>query len=212
MDLREAIREYAEEPLTLQVVLDLLKDYKRPYDKINELIKKEELTPIKRGLYIPGPKLRIPGPESFLIANHLWGPSYVSLEKALAYWHFIPERVYEISSITTRNAKLYKTQVGRFSYFHAPLPYYAFGIKSVVLTQKQVALIASPEKAICDKIVMTSGIFLRSSKQVREFLIDDLRIEEDMLQKLNVQEIDSWIDDAPKKSSIAMLVKTLQDI
>src|SRR5207249_521375 len=109
MEFREAIQQYAEEPLTRQLLMDLLKDYKRPNDKINELVKKGELTPVKKGFYIPGPKLNIPKPESFLIANHLWGPSYISLETALSYWAFIPERVYEVSSVTMKSTKTYKT-------------------------------------------------------------------------------------------------------
>ncbi len=212
MDFREAVQEYAEEPLTQQIMMDLLKGYKRPYDKINELVKKGELTPVKKGLYIPGAKLKTRQPESFLLANHLWGPSYVSMETALAHWGLIPERVYEISSVTVKSTKTYKTPVGRFSYFHAALPYYAFGIRSVALTSKQVVLIASPEKAVCDKIVMTSGVFLRSTNQVKEFLMDDLRIEEDQLRKLNLSEISSWIGAAHKKSSLSMLVKTLGNI
>src|SRR6266496_1157769 len=212
MDFREAVQEYAEEPLTKQIMMDLLKGYKRPYDKINELVKKGELTPVKKGLYIPGAKLKTRQPESFLLANHLWGPSYVSMETALAHWGLIPERVYEISSVTVKSTKTYKTPVGRFSYFHAALPYYAFGIRSVALTSKQVVLIASPEKAVCDKIVMTSGVFLRSTNQVKEFLMDDLRIEEDQLRKLNLSEISSWIGAAPKKSSLSMLVNTLGNL
>lgn len=212
MSFRNDLREYAEEPLTRQLIMDLLRGYKRPNDKINELVKKGALTAIKRGIYIAGPKMDILKPAPFLVANHLWGPSYVSLETALSYWGLIPERVYEISSVTTKTTKTYKTAAGRFSYFHASLPYYAFGIQSVSLTPRQVALIASPEKALCDKIVMTSGIFLRSSRQVREFLIDDLRIEEEALRKLNIKDISSWIRDAPKKSSLDMLVKTLRTL
>jgi len=209
MDFKEKVQEYAEEPLTRQLMLDMLRDYRRPNDKINELVKNGALTAIKNGLYIPGPSINTARPEPFLLANHLWGPSYVSMEAALSFWGLIPERVYEVSSVTIKTAKTYKTPIGRFSYFHTPLPYYSFGIKSVPLTARQVALIASPEKALCDKIVMAAGILLRSSKQVREFLIDDLRIDENMLQKLNWKEIGSWTSDAPKKNSIDMLVKTL---
>jgi hypothetical protein len=208
MDFREKVQEYAEEPLTRQLMLDILRDYQRPNDKINELVKNGALTAIKNGLYIPGPKINTARPEPFLLANHLRGPSYVSTEAALSFWGLIPERVYEVSSVTIKTAKTYKTPIGRFSYFHAPLPYYSFGIKSVTLTARQVALIASPEKALCDKIVMTAGIILRSSKQVKDFLIDDLRIDENMLQKLDWKEIGSWTSDAPKKNSIDMLVKT----
>lgn len=212
MVFKDAVLEYAEEPLTRQIMMDLLKEYKRPNDKINELVKRGELTTVKKGLYVPGPAINIIKPEPFLIANHLWGPSYVSLEAALSYWGLIPERVYEISSVTIKTTKTYKTSVGRFSYFHTPPPYYSFGIKSVSLTSRQVALIASPEKALCDKIVMTSGIFLRSSRQVQEYLIDDLRIDEDALRKLDLKAISSWTGDAPKKSSLAMLVKTISEL
>lgn len=212
MSFRDDVQEYAEEPLTRQLMLDLLKEYKRPNDKINELVKSGQLTTIKKGLYIPGPKTNMVKPEPFLVANHLWGPSYVSLETALAYWGLIPERVYEISSITIKTTKTYKTPIGRFSYFHASLPYYSFGIQSVSLTPKQVALIASPAKALCDKIVMTSGIFLRSTRLVREFLVDDLRIDEDMLRQLDAKEIESWLEGSPKKSSLNMLVKTLRTL
>lgn len=209
MSFRDKVNYYAEEPLTRQVILPLLSKYKRPNDKINELVKKGELTTLKNGLYIPGPKMNIPKPEPFLIANHLWGPSYVSLETALSYWGFIPERVHEISSITIKSAKTYKTDVGRFSYTHITLPYYSFGIKSIQLTPRQVVLIASPEKALCDKIIMTSGISLRSIRQTKEFLIDDLRLDETKLQELNLNEMLTWLDDAPKKGSLKMLIKTL---
>lgn len=210
MNFDDVLIQYAEEPLTRQVILSIIKDYKRPNDKIGELMKSGELTGIKNGLYIPGPKSKITGPEPFLLANHIWGPSYISLETALSYWGYIPERVYEISSVTTKASRSYKTSVGRFTFRHAPLPYYSFGIKSVQLTAKQNILMASPEKALCDKIIMTAGIHLRSVPQVINLLTEDLRIDEDKLQELNVQMIGNWLDEAPKRSSLMMLIKALK--
>lgn len=212
MIFRDAIAEYAEEPLTRQIIMHLLKEYKRPNDKINELIKKGELTSIKKGLYVAGPKIGIARPEPFLLANHLRGPSYVSMDAALSYWGLIPERVFEISSLTIKTTAMYKTSMGRFSYIHAPLPYYSFGIKTVGLTPKQAVLMASPEKALCDKIITSSGIILRSTKQVQEYLVDDLRIDEERLSELDAGVISSWIEDAPKKESLSMLVKTIRNI
>jgi hypothetical protein len=198
--------------ITKQMLLDLLKEYKRLYDKISELVKKGLLILVKRGIYVPGANLHIAKPEPFLLAKHLLGPSYVSLESALSHWGLIHEKVYEISSVTIQNTKTYKTPVGRFSYIHFTLPYYSFGIQQVELRKKQVALIATPEKALCDKIVSTSGLLLRSSKQVRELLADDLRIERDALRNLNNEEISQWISDAPKKASLTMLLKTLKEL
>jgi hypothetical protein len=192
--------------------MDLLKDYQRPFDKISELVKQGTLQPVKRGIFVSGPNLNMAKPEPFLIANHLLGPSYVSLESALSYWGLIPEKVYETSSVTTRNSKVYKTPIGRFSYTHVALPYYAFGIQRVALTKKQTVMFATPEKALCDKIITTSGLLLRSIKQVMWLLIDDLRIEEQALRNLDVNEISRWIVDAPKKSSLDLLVKTLKEV
>lgn len=206
----EALEKFAEQPLTKQIMLDLLKEYKRPYDKINELVKQGQLTLVKRGVYVAGPKSKTKRPEPFLLANHLAGPSYVSLESALSYWGLIPERVVEITSVTTAKTTLYKTPVGRFSYTKLPLPYYAFGIRQLQLSPSQSVLIASPEKALCDKIITTSGLLLRSTKQTIEFLVDDLRIERHNLQNLNTRDMKSWIPAAPKKSSLQLLIKTLQ--
>lgn len=209
MDFREDIEKYAAAPLSRHVMLELLKDYKRPNDKISELAKAGMLTILKNGLYIPMGKRGVYVTEPFLVANHLWGPSYVSLESALAHWGFIPERVHEIASMTTKTSKKYKTAIGRFTYKHLVKPYYSLGIKQVTLKEKQVALIASPEKAICDKIITTHGLLLRSAKQVTEFLIEDMRIDEDNLRKLNVAEMKNWLQYAPKRTSLETLVKTL---
>jgi hypothetical protein len=193
-------------------LLYLLKDYKRPYDKINELVKQGVLVLIKRAIYIPGPNLHIPGPEPFQLANHILGPSYVSMETALSYWGFIPERVFEISSATTKKSKVYKTKSGRFSYIHTPLPYYCYGIKQVILSTKQTVLMASAEKALCDKIIHTPGLILRSTKQVKDFLLEDMRIENQLLHTLHITTIKQWVNHAPKKSSIKILIKTLMEL
>jgi hypothetical protein len=93
-----------------------------------------------------------------------------------------------------------------------PLPYYAFDIKSIKLTSKQTALMASPEKALCDKIILTSGIRLRSTKQVKEFLIEDMRMDEEALKNLDTTKMKSWLADAPKASSIKELIKTISSL
>jgi hypothetical protein len=42
-----------------------------------------------------------------------------------------------------------------------------------------------------------------------EFLIDDLRIDEERLGQIDGRVISSWVTDSPKKSSIDILIKTL---
>jgi hypothetical protein len=212
MDFRTMIKEYAEAPISRHLILELLSDYQSPNDKISELLKSKELLSIRRGLYITGSKMDLPSPEPFLIANHLRGPSYVSLESALSYWNMIPERAYEISSVTIKTSKLYNTPVGRFRYQQLKTPYYSYGIKNIEYSPKQTMLIASPEKALCDKVVLTPKIYLRSSKQTREFLMEDLRIDSEVLKTLDTEVMELWIKNAPKKSSLKMLIKTLLEL
>ncbi|HQV77707.1 MAG TPA: hypothetical protein PLJ42_02015 [Chitinophagales bacterium] len=212
MSFSRKVKEYTEAPISHRMVAEMLPEYNRLNDKISELIKSRELLSIRRGLYVPGPETNLPIPNSFLIANHLRGPSYVSLESALSYWNMIPERVYEISSVTLKTSKKYSTPLGRFSFLHLAAPYYAFGIESVRLSEQQTALIASREKAICDKIILTSGVLLRSVRQTHDFLLEDMRIDEDALRSLNSAVIRTWLADAPKRNSLEMLVKTLEQL
>ena len=199
-------------PINRQVMLDLLKDYRRPNDKISELLRQGMLVTLRRGLYMVSPKMSDTQPSPWIIANHLYGPSYVSLQSALAYYGMIPERSYETSSVALKAARSYQNDMGRFSYQRVPLPYYSFGLKSISLGSNQSALMASPEKAICDLIVLTPYVNLRSKKNTLTYLLDDLRMDEDSLKKLNLPLISSWLDDAPKKESLQTLIHTIHSL
>lgn len=212
MKFRRKIKAYTQAPMSHHVVMETLAEYKRPNDKISDLLKNGALLSLRKGLYISGPETDLPTPDLFVIANHLRGPSYISLETALSYWGLIPERVREISSVTLKTTKVYTTPIGRFSFRYVASPYYSFGLEQAVISSEQVAIIASREKAICDKIVLTSGVNLRSIRQTIDFLVDDLRIDQDLLAELDHDRIASWIEDAPKRSSLSMFVKTLRSL
>ena len=102
--------------------------------------------------------------------------------------------------------------MGRFSYKQLKTPYYSYGIKNIKSSPKQSMLIASPEKALCDKIVLTPKINLRSIKQTLDFLMDDLRMDSEVLSTLDTELMNLWIENAPKKSSLEMLIKTLLEL
>lgn len=212
MNFRAYAKRFTDAPFSRQVMQGLLDHYKRPGDKISELIKAGDLIALRRGLYVPGPHADLPVPHVFVVANHLRGPSYVSLESALSYWGLIPERVIEISSVTIKTSKIYKTAVGRFSYTTLPPLYYSFGIKRVYLTSAQTAMMASPEKAICDKIVTTAGVVWRSPAAAHDFLVEDLRIDAERLKTLDRKMICSWLMNAPKENSLHMMVKMLEKL
>ena len=209
MDIKVELSEYSEQPISTQILLSLLKGYRRPYDKIMELIRQGYLVQLRKGLYLTSPLVSSKMPEPFLIANHLYGPSYISLDSAMFHWGLIPERVFEITSITTKKSKIFLIQNVSYSFTHLPIAYYPLGIQSLILTEKQTVLIASPEKALCDKVITTPGINLRSRQQALAFLVEDLRIEKDQLRELNLREIVKWLPVCPKRSSIKILIEAI---
>lgn len=212
MDLSQSIRNLSSQPLTHQLLTSLLKDYKRPNDKIHELISAGIIEPVKKGLYLPSIKLSETRTEPFLLANHMLGPSYVSFESALSYYGLIPERVFEVSSATTKASRRFDTPTGAFSFTRMPLPYYSFGIRQVAVGKDQNALIASPEKALFDKIINTTGLKLRSKIAAGEYLIENLRMDEDQLKQLDVQAMETWLSDSPKRESLTQVIKLINEL
>jgi hypothetical protein len=212
MDINQTIANHSEQPITRQLLKSWLKNYKRPNDKISALKSEGLLTSVKRGIYIAGPKSYGGRPENPLLANHLLGPSYVSIDSALSFHGIIPERVYSVTSMTTKESRDFDTPIGLFTYMNLPLPYYAFGINMVRLTSEQYAMIASPEKAICDKIVNTSGLILRSISNAGNYLLDNLRMDEEILKALNTQMMREWLPDAPKKESLNFVIKLIESL
>jgi hypothetical protein len=210
MEITQSIQQYASSPIPHHLMASLLKEYSQPNDKIHYLIKEGILQQIKRGLYIAGSGITSVKPDPFLLANHLLGPSYVSLESALSYHGLIPERVYEITSVTIKAKRSFETPLGVYSYTRLPLPYYTYGIRSVEADSQHRFLIASPEKALFDKIITTAGVEFRSKTSVLTYLESDLRIDIEMLKDLDIAGMESWIPTSPKKDSLSMLIKTIR--
>jgi predicted transcriptional regulator of viral defense system len=212
MDLIRAIQEYAPIPIPHHAMIGLLKDYANPNNKIHQLVKGGILERVTKGLYIAGPALQAERPDLFLLANQILGPSYVSLESALSYHGLIPERVYTTTSMTTKAARQYTTSLGAFIYTRLSLPYYSFGIRSVKLTKQQTVMMASPEKALLDKIITTAGVEFRSRTSVLSYLENDLRADIDNLKQLDTEAIQSWLSHSPKKQTLMILIETLKTV
>lgn len=212
MDIREALREFSNQPLTHQLLVGLLGDYKRPNDKILSLKADGLIVPVKKGLYIAGRSLGSGRPESALLANHILGPSYLSMESALAHYALIPEKVFAVTSMTTKASRKFQTSAGLYTYTNLPLPYYAFGLATISLSKDQQAIIAIPEKALCDKIATTAGITLRSQSSARDYVFGNLRMDEEDLSKFDLNSMLSWLENAPKRESLEMLIKMIEKI
>lgn len=212
MELVRAIQEMSLVPIPHHVILELLRDYKEPNDKIRQLIAKGVLERVTNGLYIAGARLGVERPHSFLLANQLLGPSYVSMESALSYHGLIPEEVYTTTSMTVKAARDYRTGSGNFTYTRISLPYYSYGIQSVRLSSAQTVMLATPPKALFDKIVTTAGVQFRSPANVVSYLENDLRADIDKLKELDWSAAQTWLANAPKKQTLSLLLETLPNL
>ena len=97
------------------MLLDVLEGYARPRDKITQWLNRGIIVRIKKGLYVFGESLRRKPYSRELLANLIYGPSYLSLEWALQYYGLIPERVEALTSVTTGRSRKFSTPAGLFA-------------------------------------------------------------------------------------------------
>ena len=134
-----------------QVLMDALTEYRKPRDRITRLLASGMIIRIKKGLYCLGDVFRKEPLSREHMANLIYGPSYVSLEYALSYHGLIPERVEAVTSVTTRRSRDFNTSFGAFTYRMLKGPRYTVG--AIIETiGKTPFLVASPEKALVDKV------------------------------------------------------------
>jgi predicted transcriptional regulator of viral defense system len=145
------------------------------------------------------------------VANHLYGPSYVSLESALAYYGLIHERVFAMRSVCMKLRKQYETPIGRFEYVKVPEKYYPIGVNPEIIDNSYSFLIATPEKALCDKIINTPQLRLQSVRAIQVYLEEDLRFEMSVLSSFNSEIVKECIEFGKKKTELTQLLKLLQN-
>ena len=158
------------------------KEYSNIYQKINNECKKGILVKIKRGLYTDDLYN-----DKEVIANICYNPSYISFEYALSYYGVIPEFVSTFTSATfgKKNNKIYHMKDCTFDYKNVPDEVFPMGIL-IMKNSKDISYkIASKEKALCD--LLYSKYPVRSIKDLKILLFEDMRIDENELLKMNVE-------------------------
>lgn len=169
--------------LSTNVLLDRLKDYSNPFGKISRMVRDGKLFPLTKGLYEDNRNA-----SGLYLANAIYGPSYISFNLALSYYSLIPEAVYDFTSATTekKKKKVFTNYFGTFTYRDIPISAYPYGI-NIVEDGEYSFLIASREKALCDKLYEIPPV--RNQKELEGLLFSDMRIDEYEFGKLNRQDI-----------------------
>ena len=195
-------------PVSSAVLKTFLGGLKYPKNKISDLEKRGTLIRLKRDLYI---KKGNDIPKE-LIASHLYGVSYISLETALAWYDMIPERVYAVRSITLKRSKTFITPLGYFDYTTVSDKYFSIGIRQEIVEGQYAFLIAEPTKAICDMIIATPNLRLQSVKAMQNYLIEDLRIDFDVLKQLDKEIVRMCIEAGKKGNELKAFEKFFNQI
>jgi len=169
--------------LTNDIIKNSLQEYSNKNTKICREVKNENLVKIINGLYETNPNI-----SGYLLAGSIYGPSYLSFDFALSYYGMIPEKVTAYTSATCdkKKKKKYENQFGTFLYRDVPINVYPLGI-NIIEEDGYVYQIATPEKALCDKLYTLSPI--KNMTELENVLYNDLRIDADELNNFNIQDL-----------------------
>lgn len=168
MNYTEFKNSMQQRPLILSQDLMLAQTNKQNMrNQLKRWQSKKLLVRLKRGVYLLNPSDRKINPSRTYIANQLYHPSYISLEYALKFYDLIPERVSDLTSITTRKTLRLKNEAGTFIYQHIK-PQAFRGFKALNDEAGLIFFIAEPEKAVVDFFYLNLEKFEEADEKVFE--------------------------------------------
>jgi len=149
--------------------------------RLSEWQKKGYVRKVRQGFYIFS-DIKMSERVLFIIANRIYGPSYISLEMALSIYGLIPEAVYGITSVTSQRTKGLQTAVGNFIYRHMrPSLFFGYQLSEY---NGHYYRIAEIEKAVLDYFYFHTQMNDEESFQGLRFNISEFKDRVDM-EKFN---------------------------
>ena len=196
-------------PVSTSVLTSLYPHIKGGNQKIRQLEQDGQIIRLKRGLYVNALETAGKVLSTELIANHLYGPSYVSMSSALSYYGLIPEAVYTMQSMTLKPAKVFDTPLGRFEYVYILREAFPIGL-TIERKADYAFVIATPEKALCDLVANSPGVNLRYIKEAEAYITEDIRMEMADFKAMNAEILADYIRVGKKAESIRTLLRLMQ--
>ncbi len=196
-------------PINTAVLRATLPEVHNVNAKILRMEREGELIRLKRGLFVVHPNVSGKILSLELIANHIYGPSYVSMHTALRYYGLIPERVVQTQSVTIKHTRSFTNELGEFTYQQAAADYFAIGLQMIQQADYSFVM-ASPEKALCDLIIFTSGLNLRSKREILTFLQDNLRLDMEAFYKMDASIFVACAACGQKRQTLTTIANILQ--
>jgi hypothetical protein len=192
-----------------QQLVGCLTHLKKPRDKIRRLLAAGAIIRIRKGLYTFGDPFRRGPISRELLANLIHGPSYVSGDYALSYHGLIPERIETVTSATPGRSRTFTTPFGTFAYRSLAVHRYAAGV--LLIQSSGISfLIASPEKALADKVWSDRRFRGGRLADFGPYLEEDLRCDVDRLAALDMERLHT-IDRAYRSRKISALIRHIAE-
>lgn len=158
----------------------------RRFGLVKRAISNGEIIHIRRGLYCIAPKYQKESINLYALAEHVYGPSYISLESALSWHGWIPEAVYAITSVSFKKSKEFKTPLGTFSYTRVPQKVFYVSVERMTDETGNIFLMASPMKALADYVYAYKKDWVGLEPVVKSLRIEQEDIEDVTAEELNM--------------------------
>ena len=208
---RNPLIDFGAIPLRKDTIAACFGDLSSPEKKVLALEKDGQLIRLKRGLYVVSSDVTGKPIDARLCANHIYGPSYVSLHWALRWYGLIPERVHQMTSVTTKRSRDFVTPIGNFSFYQVAKDYYPIGIR-IVQENGTSCMMASPEKALCDLILYDNYVPHQSQKALWAYLEEDIRLDTDELKNFDTSIIEACANTGIKVNILNNLIKIIKKL
>lgn len=148
------------------------------------------------------------------VANRLVRPSYVSYETALHWYGLlraVDERVIR-SSCAQGRTRTVAYGCEQYCYICVPEAYYEAGVMRLP-AEEPLYTLATPEKALCDLVLATPGLVLKTRAAVCDYLLGSLQVPEEQLCQLSPELVAHCAAVAHKKrTGLEALAHFLSDL
>jgi len=135
-----------------------------------------EVVRVHRSLYCLADKYLRQKLDLRILAQRIYGPSYISLESALSHHGWIPEAVYAITCVSLDRSREYDTPLGHFSFTRVPQKTLYAGVERVEGAHGGSFLLAAPLKALADYVYVH-----RRDWDSAQPVVESLRVDEGLL-------------------------------
>jgi hypothetical protein len=176
------LKEFSDRPLFHSSMLRIFDDAPVHIEvQLSRWSRAGKLCRIRRGWYLIEKPYRARSVSEAVIANTVVQPSYLSLEWALGFYGLIPEAVFNPTSVTTARGIEFTAMDRRYFYHHVQ-PVFFTGYEKAERSGNAF-IIASPEKALLDKMYITMRFGKFSTDWLKGLRLQNMNIlDEDKLR------------------------------